>query len=284
MAYASQSGRARTSAKKPQAFAVCFRCGMWYNRVALQFQYEWRGPTLVNTFILVCNKCLDVPTEQNRAITLPADPEPVFYPSVQDFESASIDLRAISQLPRIDPKTGIPIPSTTLRATPDGQNRSVNPFGAPDGLSQDAVMPYNGAVQKAYGVPLQVLSVTADGTATVQVTCSAPHALQTDSQMSVEGLANTAACGFYSVTVLSATAFTYMTYGSIAAGALLTPTTRIITALVGLPRGYARIPKIDGPALKGGIESPTNAIEFEPSTGAFLLEDGITFFELEEGP
>lgn len=242
MAYASISGRARTSAKSPQAFAVCQRCGFWYNRANLNFQFEWRGASLQNTYILVCKPCMDIPQEQNRAIILPADPVPIFYPTVEDFDAAETDYRATSQPVVIDPVTGIPIPSTTLRITEDCENRTLTPIGAPAGLTQNAVMPYNGAVQKAYGVALAVISVIANGTTIVTVTCSKVHGLATDAQISVQGLANKSANGFFSVTVLSAVAFTYQTYGMIAAQSLLTPTTRIITALVGLPRGYTTVP------------------------------------------
>jgi hypothetical protein len=239
MAYASRSGRARTSAKKPEAFAVCDRCGIWHNRVSLQWQSDWRGTSLQNLWILVCRRCLDTPQEQLRAIQLPADPVPVWQPRIEDFAGDETDYR--STVPgTVDPITNIPIPSTTLRVTEDCQNRITQPIGIPEGLDQDAVMPYNGGVQKAFGVPLALLSVIANGTATIAVTCSAPHGLVTDGQISAEGL--TAANGFYSVVVVSATAFTYMTPQNVPAGSLLTPTSRIVTALVGLPYGSTTIP------------------------------------------
>jgi len=238
MAYASISGRARTSAKKPQAHAICDRCGFRRNFVDLQWQNEWRGPVIQNIRVLVCKPCLDIPQEQLRAIILPSDPETIINARTQDFVTAETNYRTISAPPVTDPVTGLPIPGTTLRITEDCQNRTIDPFGEPVGLTQDAVMPYNGAVQKAFGVPLALLSVISNDTATVTVTCSAVHNLRTNDQISVEGLADNAADGFYSVTVLTATAFTYMTYGSIAADALLTPTTRIVTALVGVPLGY----------------------------------------------
>lgn len=311
MAYASKAGRARVSARNPQAQAVCQRCGIWYNRVDLKFQFEWRGAQLQNLYILVCEDCYDVPQSQLRAITLPADPTPIYYPSVEDFTQDETTYRATSAPTVYDKITGIPIPGNTLRITQDAQNRTINPFGKPVGLSQDAVMPYNGGVQMAFGVPLELLSVTADGSATVQVTCSRAHGFTANSQVSVEALADTAANGFYSVTVLSAMAFTYMTYGSIPAQGLLTPTTRIVTALVGLPLGYKRIPKIDGPPLNTGViecffetEDGTGMFllengagflaleqctdielfELESGTGNFLLENGMGFLELEDGP
>ena len=176
---------------------MCFRCGQWWNRDELQFQHDWRGTHIQNLYILVCERCYDVPQEQLRAITLPADPVPVYFPSVENFEQAETDYRSL--VPgTVDPLTGIPIPSTTLRVTEDCENRITQPVGAPVGLEQAAVMPYNGAVQKAFGVPLALLSVTSNGTATVNVTCSKPHGLQTNGQISANGLASSEACGFFS--------------------------------------------------------------------------------------
>jgi hypothetical protein len=208
---------------------------MWYNRVDLTFQFEWRGAQLQNTYILVCKRCLDIPQEQLRAITLPADPTPIFYPSVENFDESRSNYRSLAAPTVLDPKTGIPIPGTTLRITEDNQNRAIDPFGLPVGLNQNAVMPYNGATQQHFGVALAVLSVIADDSATVAVTCSAVHGLQNNSQVAVDGLSWSPACGFYSVTVTTATAFTYMTYGSNPAGSLMQPGTLITTCLVGLP-------------------------------------------------
>jgi len=238
MAYASRSGRARTSAKNPQAFAVCDRCGIWHNRVDLINQQEWRGAQLQPLFIFVCRQCLDIPQEQLRAITLPADPVPIFLPRVEDFDGDESNNRALAGS-TTDPTTGLPIPNPTLRVTEDCQNRAINPFGIPSGETQAAVMPYNGAIQKAFGVVLPVLSVTADGSATVTVTCSSVHNLHPNDQISAEGLNFAPACGMYSVAVPTATQFTYMTYGANPTGSLLTSTTRIVTCLIGLPRGYS---------------------------------------------
>ena len=296
MSYASKLGHARVSVRNVQAAAICDRCGRVFNHVDLRWQNEWRGATLQNIRILVCQDCLDIPQENIRSIVLPADPTPIINARVQDFDLAESDYRSLSAPTVTDPITGIPIPNTTLRVTEDCQNRGVRPFGVPTGLIQNAVMPYDGAANVALGRPLQILSVISNGTATVQVTCSAPHNLVPlplntyegsvlmDPQVSIEGLANNAANGFYSVTLLGATTFTYMTYGSIPAAALLTPTTRIITALVGLPRGYKRIPKIEGGALSAQPGTLEYLFELESSLGAILLEDGVNFLELETGP
>lgn len=241
MAYASQAGRARTSSKNPQAHAICDRCGFRYNFVNLQWQYDWRGATLQNIRVLVCTPCLDTPQEQLRAIVVPADPTPIINARIEYFERDETDYQTVSAPLVTDPRTGIPIPSTTDLVTQDGQNLTTQVIGNPNGLEQGAIMPLNGITH--YSVALPLTSVTSNGTPIVTVTCSKVHNLSTNDQISVEGLAIPAANGFYSVTVTTATAFTYQTYSAIPAAALLTGTTNMVTALVGLPLGYTQIPQ-----------------------------------------
>jgi hypothetical protein len=59
----------------------------------------------------------------------------------------------------------------------------------------------------------------------------------------VAGTTNKVADGFYSVTVTTATAFTYMTNSAITAGSLLTGTTKVLTTKVGIPYNYVQIPQ-----------------------------------------
>jgi hypothetical protein len=243
MAYASRSGRARTSVKKPSAFFVCDRCGIWGNRCDGIWQTAWRGTSLQNIWLLVCKRCLDVPTEQLRAIQLPADPTPVFQPRVEQFAALEANTRALVP-PQTDPITGLQYQSRQYRITQNLQTRVTQETGAPDGLDANAVMPYNGAVQRHYGVALAPLSIVSNGTATVTCTFSAAHGLCTGDQIAVEGVSNPLAAGFFTVTAVSAMAFTYMTYNDIEAAGLLTPTTRMITCLVGLPYDMLTIPQV----------------------------------------
>jgi hypothetical protein len=241
MAYASQSGRARTSSSSPQAHAICDRCGFRYNHTDLQWQYDWRGAALQNVRILVCNSCVDVPQEQLRAIVVPADPIPIMQPRVQDFRQAETDYQTVTAPPIIDPTTGIPIPVNVTLTTQDGENLLTQQTGAPTGLTQGAIMPLVG--KEHFSVKLNPLSISAVGTDQITVTFSSAHGLVTDAQISVEGLSNPQACGFYSITVTTATAFTYQTNKVISAGSLLTGTTNMVTALVGLPYGFTQIPQ-----------------------------------------
>lgn len=96
MGYASQAGRARTNPTNPQAHAICDRCGFRYNWVGLKWQYDWRGASLQNLKILVCETCYDAPQEQLRAIVVPADPVPIVNARVQDFVVAETNTRYTS--------------------------------------------------------------------------------------------------------------------------------------------------------------------------------------------
>lgn len=234
-------GRASVSSSNPRAFGICDRCGFLYNHIRLQWQYDYAGAGLINKRILVCNDCNDTPQAQLRAIVLPADPVPIQNPRVQDYVAAETDNVTTSGATVYDPVTGIPIPSTTNIVTQGGQNMTTQPIGEPVGLDQNAVMPlYN---QSAYRVNLNPLSVIANGTTIIAVTCSTPHGMSTNDQMAVEGLSVNSANGFYSVTVTSATAFTYEVTSAIPAGSLLQTSTLMVTALVGLPYGYTQIPQ-----------------------------------------
>lgn len=133
MGYASQAGRARTSASNPQAHAICDRCGFRYNHINLRWQFDWRGASLQNLRLLVCNTCYDAPQEQLRAIVVPADPVPIVQPRIQDFVTASQDTRVTSGQNKVDPITGIPVPGGDTRITQADQTRVTQQTGEPPG-------------------------------------------------------------------------------------------------------------------------------------------------------
>lgn len=241
MAYASLSGRAKTSSSSPQAHAICDRCGFRYNRVDLNWQYDWRGATLQNIRILVCNSCMDNPQQQLRAIVVPADPVPIDQPRTQNFAEAETNYQTITGPSAIDPNTGIPIPGTTILQDQNGNNLLTQPIGIPADLDQGAIMPLEGTTH--YRVRLSPLSVSSIGTDQITVTFSSAHNLSTNDQISVQGLSDVDACGTFSVTVISAVAFTYQTNVLIPASSLLTNTTYMVTANVGLPYGFDQVPQ-----------------------------------------
>lgn len=132
MAYASRAGRARTSARNPQAHAICDRCGARYNHVNLSWQYDWAGASLINKRLLVCNRCNDEPQQQLRAVVIPADPVPIMNPRVQDFVAASQDTRT-TQGNTTDPVTGLSIIGGASRITQTDQVRVKQQTGEPPG-------------------------------------------------------------------------------------------------------------------------------------------------------
>ena len=145
MAWASRSGRARTSASHPEAFGVCQRCGFWYNRNRLRNQMEWRGAAILPTWVFVCDTCYDTPQQQrNRAIVLPADPVPVQLALPENFAAASADYMGLTDGATVDPRTGIPVPGRTAMSTTDGVVMGPTPVGRPpgyDALSRAPVTP-----------------------------------------------------------------------------------------------------------------------------------------------
>lgn len=240
MAYASRSGRAFTSPSNPRAFAVCQRCGIWTNRDQLINQQQWRGAALLPLYIFVCRDCLDVPQEQLRAIVLSADPVPITLPFVEPFLQDETSVFNLGNF-TTNPQTGIPTYNITYTQSYTGE-----PYGPPVGLLQPAVMPQaqTDGVTTNYRVPVPVLSVISNGTQTVTVNCSRAHGFVTNDQISVQGLSNVLACGMFSIVVTTATQFTYACFSNVPVGSLLTNSTIMITAQVGLPLGETTIVQV----------------------------------------
>jgi hypothetical protein len=254
MSYASKTGRARTNPTAPEAHAICQRCGFRYNRVDLHNQHEWRGAAILPLQIFVCDRCLDVPQEGLRAIIIPSDPVPVLLPFPEPFQVDEPNFLTLTTGSTTDPTTGLPVPATTSLATVSGLALTTGPIGRNPatasgvGLDPHAIMPFdvNQTQYNAFplGVPLSLISVTANGSPTVSVTCSRAHGLVTNDQIAVEGLSNGLACGFFSVTVTGAMSFTYQTYSPVPAGGLLTSGTRMVTADAGRPRTMQQLPQV----------------------------------------
>lgn len=164
MGFASRSGRARTSASNPQAFAVCDRCGLWYNHNSLKFQYEWRGATLQNIQVLVCAPCYDKPQENVRSIVLPPDPIPIKNPRIEYFLNAETNYRTTSGQDTVDFWTGIPVPGTTQRATDDDNLRVDQQTGeAPGGHNTEPGTDPNAPGNSDPGLPLDNIDVPETG-------------------------------------------------------------------------------------------------------------------------
>lgn len=244
-------GRARVSARNPQAFGICDRCGILYNHNQLQWQFDWAGASLINKRILVCDTCNDTPQNQLRAIVLPADPVPIMNPRTQDYATAETDYRT-TQGNTTNAQTGIPVPGGDTRTTEDNNIRVTQEVGGTrydlneqPGLDQNAVMPLqtNQTTVTPYYVAVVLTSVTSDGAGLATVTCPTAHGLSTGAQITVEGLSESTANGFYTITVTTATAFTYQLNPVLSAGSLLTSTTKMVTSNAGLPYNFSQVPQ-----------------------------------------
>ncbi len=133
MSYASRLGRARISAKNPQAAAVCDRCGGVVNHVDLSWQFDWAGAGLVNKRLLVCAPCMDTPQQQLRSIILPADPPVIMNARPQNYAEASTDFRTTSGQDTVNVKTGITVPGGNTRITEDDLKRVTQQTGFANG-------------------------------------------------------------------------------------------------------------------------------------------------------
>ena len=118
------SGRARVSARRPQALAICQRCQFTYNLVDLRPVVQWAGVKLQTYDILVCRSCWDVPQENIRVIIIPPDPVPVLNPRPERYsemvpsfitlEDGSAALTTEDGLVLIDEIQDTPTPSPEL--------------------------------------------------------------------------------------------------------------------------------------------------------------------------
>jgi hypothetical protein len=137
MGYASKAGRARTSARSPQAHAFCDRCGGRYNHVDLSWQMDWAGASMVNKRILVCHSCLDKPQEQLRAIILQPDPIPILNPRPGSNAQYSTDVRVTSGGGSTDAITGLLVPDDDVLVTQSGNPRVVQQTGFAQGSKNE---------------------------------------------------------------------------------------------------------------------------------------------------
>ena len=73
-------GRAYLDLYKPSAWGICDRCGIKYNMSDLAPQFDWAGAVMMNTRLMVCNRCMDKPSIFKKTIILPPDELPVKDP------------------------------------------------------------------------------------------------------------------------------------------------------------------------------------------------------------
>jgi len=208
MGYASKSGRAKTSASNPRAFAICDRCALWYNHYQLSWQYDWAGAALVNKRILVCNTCYDTPQEQLRAIVIPADPVPIVNPRVEPYAWDEIDRRQVSGYNTTNSQTGIPVQQGDTRVTtidddvPDKTRVTQQTGEPPYGLNQKPGTDPNAVTYR------NIVNVDNNGIGIIRVTVSVTSGFKTGQRViiaDVEGV--TAANGKWTITVINPSQF-----------------------------------------------------------------------------
>ena len=129
MGYASRLGRARISAKAPQAAGQCDKCGFIFTHADLRFQFDYAGAGLINKQMLVCRSCEDVPQHQLRAIVIPSDPKPIKNPRVPDFVSQRTDKRITIGETITDQITGLSRRTGDQRTTQADDDRIVQKNG-----------------------------------------------------------------------------------------------------------------------------------------------------------
>jgi hypothetical protein len=189
-----------------------------------------------------------------RAIILPADPVPVVNPRVENFVDAETDYLTTVEPSIIDATTGIPIPQNNTLTTVNGTNIVTQPVGANLGLELGSMMPNQGSIK--FDVIIPAISISSTGTNVITVTCSKAHNLSNNSQISIFGTSIPQIQGFFSVSVVSATTFTYSIVPFVSSGSFLTPTTRIATANVGLPYDLVQIPVVGQAGIVGTSSTP----------------------------
>jgi hypothetical protein len=132
--------------------------------VNLRWQYDWRGASMMNIKLLVCNTCYDQPQEQLRAIVVPADPVPIVNPRIQDFVTAESNTRVTSGQNTTDPVTGIPVPGGDTRITENDNTRVTQQTGEPPGgLNEQPGTDPNAPGDNDPGVPYNNTTVPQTG-------------------------------------------------------------------------------------------------------------------------
>lgn len=147
MGYASINGRARTNINDLHPQAVCDRCGFWYSHNDLRWQYDYRGRTLANLRILVCETCYDDAQPQLKPRIIPPDPVAIKDARLEYFANYETNNRSTSAVEVPSPTnfpanywTGIPVAPSQYadnRITQDSNNRVTQTTGeAPYGNNE----------------------------------------------------------------------------------------------------------------------------------------------------
>ena len=240
MGYASKAGRARTSARNPQAHAICDRCAFRYNHVDLKWQYDWAGASLINKRILVCSTCYDEPQQQLRAIIIPADPVPIINPRVEPYAWDEIDRRQVSGNNTVNTQTGIPVQRGDTRVTtidtdvPD-QTRVTQQTGeAPYGTNQLPGTDPNAVTYRT------VTGAANNGIGLIRLTIATTNGMITGQNVTVQDVSGvSSANGNWRITVMNTTQIDLQ--GSAFTGAYISG--GYVINNPSLPYGFTEVPK-----------------------------------------
>lgn len=125
-------GRAKVNATSPSAFAICDRCGFLYNHRDLHWQYDFRGRSLANLRILVCETCEDIPQNQLKPRVIPPDPVAIPNARPERYRQYETNTR-YTQGGTVDFWTGIPVAGGDVRTTENSNTRVTQMTGAAPG-------------------------------------------------------------------------------------------------------------------------------------------------------
>ena len=103
-----------------------------HNHVDLRWQYDYRGRSLQNLRILVCQECYDTPQPQLKPRIVPPDPIPIKNARTEFFAEYETNTR-VTQGSSVDFFTGIPIAEGATRITQDSNTRVTQQTGAAAG-------------------------------------------------------------------------------------------------------------------------------------------------------
>jgi hypothetical protein len=163
MGYASKLGRAQIDSSSPSAAAVCDRCGFVYNHKNLRWQWDYRGRSLANTRILVCETCLDTPQPQLKPRILPPDPVSISNARPERYREYETNTR-VTQGDSVDFWTGLPISGGDTRTTENGDTRVTQQTGEPPGgLNEEPGTNINVPGDNDPGLPYDNTSVPKTG-------------------------------------------------------------------------------------------------------------------------
>lgn len=123
-------GRARVNATSPSAFAICDRCGFLYNHRNLHWQMDYRGRSLANLRILVCDTCEDTPQPQLKPRIIPPDPVSIPNARPERYRQYETNNR-YTQGGSVDFWTGLPVAGGDQRTTENDYNRVTQQTGEP---------------------------------------------------------------------------------------------------------------------------------------------------------